>query len=145
MIALYYNARRIREVELEIAKRYKQNRMRCPVHLSVGQEAISAAFQYLVKKKDYAMSSHRSHAHYLAKGGSLKKMIAELYGKKDGCSKGIGGSMHLIDTKANFMGTSSIVGNSIPISVGLGLSLNLKNKIILVILFGDGAWKKGFL
>ena len=57
LIALYYNARRIREVELEIAKRYKQNRMRCPVHLSVGQEAISAAFQYLVKKKDYAMSS----------------------------------------------------------------------------------------
>ena len=70
-------------------------------------------------------------------------MIAELYGKKDGCFKGIGGSMHLIDTKANFMGTSSIVGNSIPISVGLGLSLNLKNKIILVILFGDGAMEEG--
>ena len=90
------------------------------------------------------MSSHRSHAHYLAKGGSLKKMIAELYGKKDGCSKGIGGSMHLIDTKVNFMGTSSIVGNSIPISVGLGLSLNLKKQNnISYSFFGDGAMEEG--
>ena len=100
--------------------------MRCPTHLSVGQEAVSAAFSLVVKKTDFAVSTHRCHTHYLGKGGSLKKMISELYGKKTGCSGGRGGSMHLIDLKCNFMGSSAIVGNSIPIGVGLALSSKLK-------------------
>ena len=91
--------------------------MRCPTHLSIGQEAVSAAFSQLVNKNDYAVSSHRPHLHYLAKGGNLKKMIAEIYGKKTGCSEGKGGSMHLIDTNVNFMGSSAIVGNSIPVEL----------------------------
>jgi len=144
ILKFYYYLKRLREVDLEISRRYSDGKMRCPVHLSVGQEAISAAFQDLVRKQDFAISTHRNHFHYLAKGGDLKKMIAELYGKATGCSKGKGGSMHLIDLNVNFMGASSIVGNSIPIGVGLGFSSKLKKKNnISYIFFGDGAVEEG--
>ena len=135
---------RIRSVEEEIAKRYQEGKMRCPTHLSIGQEAVPAAFSQLASKKDFTVSSHRGHAHYLAKGGNLKTMIAEIYGKKTGCSKGKGGSMHLIDLSVNFMGTSAIVGNSIPVGVGLGLSAKIKKtKQISFVFFGDGAVEEG--
>ena len=115
----------IRFTEEEISKRYSEQKMRCPVHLSIGQEIPSAALNLILKKNDYAISYHRAHAHYLAKGCSLKKMIAEIYGKSTGCSGGVGGSMHLVDIEAGFMGSSAIVGNSIPVGVGLGMSLKL--------------------
>ena len=135
---------RIRSVEEEISKRYSEGKMRCPTHLSVGQEAVPAAFQEVVSKNDFAVSSHRGHAHYLSKGGNLKSMIAEIYGKKTGCSKGKGGSMHLIDPSVNFMGTSAIVGNSIPIGVGLGLASKVKKKKqTSFVFFGDGAIEEG--
>jgi pyruvate dehydrogenase E1 component alpha subunit len=118
--------------------------MRCPVHLSIGQESIPAVFARSIASSDFAVSTHRGHAHYLAKGGNLNAMIAEIYGKSTGCAKGKGGSMHLIDLAVNFMGTSAIVGNSIPIGVGLGLSIQLKrtNQISCVFL-GDGATEEG--
>ena len=135
---------RIRNVEQEISKRYSESKMRCPTHLSIGQEAVPSAFSEIAKKKDFAVSSHRGHAHYLAKGGNLKSMLAEIYGKKTGCSKGKGGSMHLIDLSVNFMGTSAIVGNSIPIGVGLGMSAKIKKtNQISFIFFGDGAIEEG--
>tara|TARA_A100001015_G_scaffold321641_1_gene453663 strand:- start:6020 stop:6946 length:927 start_codon:yes stop_codon:yes gene_type:complete len=135
---------RIRSVESEIAKRYNEAEMRCPTHLSIGQEAVPSAFSLISKKSDFAVGSHRGHAHYLAKGGSLKSMIAEIYGKRTGCSKGKGGSMHLIDLSVNFMGTSAIVGNSIPIGVGLALSSKIKKKNeVSFIFFGDGAIEEG--
>lgn len=118
--------------------------MRCPTHLSVGQELVASALSIMWNKTDYAVSTHRGHAHFLAKGGSPKKMIAEIYGKETGTSKGKGGSMHLIDLSVNFMGTSAIVGNSIPVGVGLGLSSKLKKKkSISYIFFGDGATEEG--
>ena len=86
-ISLYEKAFKIRALEQEISKRYKKNKMRCPVHLSIGQESVSAAFSIVVRKNDYAVSTHRGHAHFLAKGGELKKLIAEIYGKKTGCSQ----------------------------------------------------------
>ena len=130
----------IRHVETEISKRYSNGKMRCPVHLSIGQEGVPAALSLLLNKKDFAVSTHRAHAHYISKGGSIKKMIAEIYGKSTGCSGGKGGSMHLTDKEKGFMGSSSIVGNSIPLGVGLGLSLKLKKlKNISVIYLGDGA------
>lgn len=136
--------RRIREVELRIAKEYPKQQIRCPVHLSVGQEAPSAALSLVVKKKDYLVSTHRGHAHYLAKGGDLNAMICELYGKGTGCSKGKGGSMHLIDTSVNFMGTSAIVGNSIPTGTGLALASKLNESgQVSIINFGDGAIEEG--
>lgn len=141
---LYYRMQRIRSVEEAIAKRYNEGKMRCPVHLSIGQEAISAGFSLAVEKKDFAVSTHRGHAHYLGKGGSLKSMIAEIYGKSTGCSNGKGGSMHLIDLDVNFFGTSAIVGNSIPVGAGLALSAQLKKTDqISCIFLGDGATEEG--
>jgi pyruvate dehydrogenase E1 component alpha subunit len=141
---LYREALRIRNIELEISRRYSSNQIRCPVHLSIGQEGIAAACALVMKKLDFAVSTHRGHAHYLAKGGDLKKMIAEIYGKVTGCSKGIGGSMHLMDLNVNFMGSSAIVGNSIPVGVGLGLSVKLKKKNqISYVFFGEGATEQG--
>lgn len=135
---------RIRMVEEEIASRYHEGKMRCPTHLSIGQEGVPAAFSLAIRKDDYAVSTHRGHAHYLAKGGDLKSMIAEIYGKATGCSKGRGGSMHLIDQSVGFMGTSAIVGNSIPIGVGLGLAAQLNGTDqISCVFFGDGATEEG--
>ena len=116
----------IRFTEEEIAKKYLEQEMRCPIHLSIGQEIPSAALNLVLKKNDHAISYHRAHAHYLAKGCSLKKMIAEIYGKKTGCSGGIGGSMHLVDKTKNFIGSTAIVSSSIP--VGAGFAYSLKNK-----------------
>ncbi len=144
LLKIYSQFFRIRNVELKISQKYKEGKMRCPTHLSVGQELVSAVFSLIAKKKDYAVSTHRGHAHYLAKGGSLKKMIAEIYGKETGTSRGKGGSMHLIDLNVNFMGTSAIVGNSIPVGVGLGLAIKLKNeKKISFVFLGDGAIEEG--
>ena len=144
LLRLYKKTLRLRLIELEISKKYSEWKMRCPTHLSIGQEAVAASFSEVVKKRDYAVSSHRAHAHYLATGGDFKKMIAEIYGKKTGCSKGRGGSMHLIDLKVNFMGSSAIVANSIPVGTGLALASKLKqSKQISYIFFGDGAVEQG--
>lgn len=144
LIDLFKRMYRIRAVEEAIAHHYPEGKMRCPVHLSIGQESIPALFSQLIAPTDFAVSTHRGHAHYLAKGGNLNAMIAEIYGKSTGCAKGKGGSMHLIDLAVNFMGTSAIVGNSIPIGVGLALSAQLKrtNQISCVFL-GDGATEEG--
>ena len=142
--SLYENLYLIRCVEETIAERYNEGKMRRPTHLSTGQEAVSAAFSLVAKKDDFAVSTHRGHAHYLAKGGCLNSMIAEIYGKSTGCSKGKGGSMHLIDLNVNFMGTSAIVGNSIPVGVGLALSAQIKNQDNVSFIFlGDGSIEEG--
>lgn len=134
----------VRRVEEGIADRYPQGQMRCPTHLSIGQEAAAIGVGLALRTTDLAISTHRAHAHYLAKGGDLKAMLAEIYGKAAGCSKGRGGSMHLIDLSAGFVGSTAIVGNSIPIGVGLGLSLQLKKSTdISVIFFGDGSTEEG--
>jgi pyruvate dehydrogenase E1 component alpha subunit len=118
--------------------------MRCPVHLSIGQEIPSAIFQQVVKAGDSAISTHRAHAHYLAMGGNLPKMIAEIYGKVTGCSKGRGGSMHLIDLEKGFLGSSAIVGNSIPVGVGVGYAKQLNHdESVSFIFLGDGAAEEG--
>ena len=141
---LLYQMQRIRLVEEEIANRYHEDKMRCPTHLSIGQEAVAVAVGAVVDSKDFAVSSHRAHAHYLAKGGNLRAMIAEIYGKVTGCSRGKGGSMHLIDTSVGFMGTSAIVGNSIPIGVGLALSAQISGSDqVSCIFLGDGAIEEG--
>lgn len=135
---------RIRMIEETIAENYKKQKMRTPVHLSIGQEAAAVASGSVLRKTDYAVSSHRAHAHYFAKGGNLNAMIAELHGKITGCCRGRGGSMHLIDTTVGFMGSTAIVGNTIPIGVGLGLSIQLNgDDRICCIYIGDGAVEEG--
>ena len=141
---VYKTALRIRLVESRIADRYVEGNMRCPVHLSIGQEIPSAVFEQVMKPGDSAISTHRAHAHYLSMGGNLPKMIAELYGKVTGCSKGRGGSMHLIDLEKGFLGSSAIVGNSIPVGVGIGYAKQLnKDESVSFIFLGDGAIEEG--
>ncbi len=135
---------RIRCVEEKISSRYQQLEMRCPVHLSIGQEAIAVGVCENLKKDDKIVTTHRSHAHFLAKGGSLNKMIAELHGKVSGCAKGLGGSMHLIDLKAGVYAAVPIVGSTIPIGTGIAWANKLKKKKdIVVAFFGDGATEEG--
>jgi len=143
-IQLYKELLRIRSVEYAISEKYNEQKMRCPIHLSIGQEAIAVGICSNLKKEDKVFTAHRSHAHYLAKGGSLKKMIAELYGKFSGCAKGKGGSMHLIDLDSGILGAVPIVGSTIPIGVGAAWAEKLKNsKNIVSIFFGEGATEEG--
>jgi len=143
-IKLLTTMKLIRMVEETIAEKYSESKMRCPTHLCSGQEAISAVIGQLLKEDDYAVGTHRSHGHYLGKGGDLKKMLAEIYGKTTGCSKGFGGSMHLIDLKTNFMGSTAIVGNSLPVGAGLALTIKIeKSKKISCIFLGDGCVEEG--
>ena len=131
-------------IELSIVENYNNWKMRCPVHLSIGQESSAVGICANLKKNDEVVTAHRSHAHYLAKGGSLKKMIAELHGKETGCAEGLGGSMHLIDLNQNITAAVPIVGSTIPIGVGKAWAnkLNSANNIV-VIFFGDGATEEG--
>jgi TPP-dependent pyruvate/acetoin dehydrogenase alpha subunit len=142
--ALYRSMLRIRMVEEEIARRYPEQQMRCPVHLSIGQEAPAAAVGLALARDDLAVSTHRAHAHYLGKGGDLNALIAELYGKASGCCGGRGGSMHLSDPHAGFMASTAIVGNSIPLGVGLALSQQLQGShAVSCVFLGDGATEEG--
>lgn len=116
----------IRHVEEAIAERYsREEKMRCPTHLSIGQEAAAVGVTLALRPDDHVYSTHRCHAHYLAKGGDVDAMIAELYGKATGCSGGWGGSMHLVDESVGFMGTSAIVGSSIAIAIGSATAFKL--------------------
>ena len=143
-LKLYKNMLLIRKAEESIAENYDAGKMRCPTHLSIGQEAAASGVGLALKKSDLAVSTHRAHAHYLAKGGDLNAMIAEIYGKATGCCKGRGGSMHLIDRKVGFEGSTAIVGNTMPIGVGLGLSKKIsKKKSISVVYCGDGSVEEG--
>jgi len=141
---LFESMLRIRLVEESIANKYSEQKMRCPTHLSIGQEAIAVGVCANLTSQDQVLSTHRAHAHYLAKGGCLNSMMAEIYGKASGCSKGMGGSMHLIDTSVGFMGSTAIVANTIPVAVGLALEKKLtRKKSIACVFFGDGATEEG--
>jgi pyruvate dehydrogenase E1 component alpha subunit len=141
---LLFSMKRLRAVEETIAEKYHEQKMRCPVHLSTGQEAVSAGVGLALRSTDLAVSGHRAHTHYLAKGGSLNRMLAEIYGKKTGCSSGKGGSMHLIDETVGFKGSTAIVGGTIPVGVGLALSISLdKTDQVAVVFLGDGAVEEG--
>ncbi|WP_430396134.1 thiamine pyrophosphate-dependent dehydrogenase E1 component subunit alpha [Ferrovibrio sp.] len=143
-LELFRRMRRIRVAEETIAQRYNEQKMRCPTHLSIGQELVGALAGMVLRPDDPAVSTHRGHAHYLGKGGDLKAMIAEIYGKVTGCARGRGGSMHLIDESVGFMGTTAIVGNSVPIGVGLGLSIKLDgDDRVAAIFLGDGCTEEG--
>ncbi|SDT94737.1 pyruvate dehydrogenase E1 component alpha subunit [Verrucomicrobium sp. GAS474] len=141
---LYRRMVRIRRVEETIAELYAEQQMRCPVHLSIGQESVAVAAGAAVRQTDYAMSGHRSHAHYLAKGGNLRAMFAEMYGRETGCCSGRGGSMHLIDLDAGFLGAVPIVGSTIPIAVGTAFAIQRrKEDRVTLTFFGEGATEEG--
>ncbi|WP_417781913.1 thiamine pyrophosphate-dependent dehydrogenase E1 component subunit alpha [Terasakiella pusilla] len=142
--SLLKNMLLIRVSEDAIADHYKEWEMRCPVHLCIGQEAAEVGATLALKSSDKTISGHRSHGHYLGKGGDLKKMIAEIYGKATGCAGGKGGSMHLIDLEAGFLGAAPIVGSTIPIGVGAAFKSKLSGEDdVTMVFFGDGACEAG--
>ncbi|MFH1651598.1 MAG: thiamine pyrophosphate-dependent dehydrogenase E1 component subunit alpha [Chloroflexota bacterium] len=141
---LYRIMLRIQKTEAKIASLYHEDEMKTPIHLCLGQEAVSAGVCLNLQRDDYVSSNHRSHGHYLAKGGDLKAMIAELYNRATGCSAGRGGSMHLIDTSVGLLGSSSIVAGGVPIATGIALgSVLQKNGRVAVSFFGDAAVEEG--
>lgn len=137
---------RARLFEEKIVAVYGEQEMKTPVHLYIGQEAVAAGVSQNLKPEDYVFSTHRNHGHYLCKGADLKPIVAELYGRASGCAKGKGGSMHFVDTDKNCMGTSAIVGGSIPLGAGAALAIKMKGeKRLSVAYFGDGASDEGVL
>jgi len=141
---LFFKMLEIRRTEEVIAELYPAKDMRCPVHLCVGQEAVPAAVSLVLKKRDIIFASHRSHGYYIAQGGSLSGLFAELYGKLGGCTKGKGGSQHLAAPKVGLIGSSAIVAGTIPIAVGAALAFVMKKrKSVVVAAFGDGAADQG--
>ena len=143
---LFFEMLRIRKLQLKIESLYLENEMKTPIHLYIGQEAVAVGVCANLGNDDYVNSNHRSHGHYIAKGGNLKALVAELYCKETGCSKGRGGSMHLVDTSVGHLGSSSIVGGGIPIGTGLGLAVSMKGQdSVSVVFFGDGAADEGVL
>src|SRR6478736_5001453 len=105
----YRQLYRIRRTEEQVARIYPTDRIKSPVHLSIGQEAVSVGVCAALRPEDVVFGTYRGHALYLAKGGDLRAMLAELYGKASGCAGGKGGSMHLVDPEAGVMGTSAVV------------------------------------
>ena len=135
---------RIRKIEEKISEIYPSDKIQSPVHLSNGQEAVAVGVCEHLKKTDLAFGTYRGHALYLAKGGCLKKMMAELYGKRTGCGKGKGGSMHLADGEAGVMGSSAIVASTISHAVGAAYAAKLRNTgQVIACFFGDGATGHG--
>lgn len=140
----YRSLYRIRRAEEEIARLYPSDKIKSPVHLSIGQEAVSVGVCEALRKDDVVFGTYRGHAMYLAKGGDLKRMFAELYGKETGCAKGKGGSMHLVEPSIGVMGTSAIVGTTIPIAAGYAYAMQCRGSdSVVVAFFGDGAVDEG--
>ncbi|CAM5490851.1 hypothetical protein GCM10010329_69010 [Streptomyces spiroverticillatus] len=136
---------RIRCVEEELADFYRdEQEMRTPVHFSVGQEAAAVGVCAALRENDLVYTGHRSHAAYLAKGGDLTGMVAELYGKETGCSNGRGGSVHLTDRSVGFAGSAAILGEMISVATGAAWALAQQGSSqVVVTFFGDGASEEG--
>jgi pyruvate dehydrogenase E1 component alpha subunit len=144
MTALYERMFLIREVEQRLRTEYAGRNIRGPIHLSIGQEAIAAGVLLAADAGDVCVSTHRNHAHYIAKGGSIDGMVQELYGLPTGCSGGAGGSMHLYDDAVGMWGSSAILGGSIPIALGLALAKKMSADGGVAVAFsGDGGTDEG--
>jgi pyruvate dehydrogenase E1 component alpha subunit len=144
MMVLYRTMLRIRLVEETIAELLEGKEIGCPTHLYTGQEAIATGVCAALEKDDYIWGGHRSHGHYLAKGGDLRAMMAELYGKVTGCARGRGGSMHLFAHEVGLLGTVPLVAATIPLALGAALAFKMRGeRRVSVSFFGDGATEEG--
>jgi pyruvate dehydrogenase E1 component alpha subunit len=141
---IYRSLRLIRRAEEEVARIYPSDKIKSPVHLSIGQEAVAVGVCDVLEADDVVSPTYRGHAAYLAKGAPLRGLFAELYGKATGVAHGKGGSMHLIDTTHGVLGTSAVVGTTIPLAVGFALAFKrTQSKRVVVAFFGDGATEEG--
>jgi len=144
LAALYKSVVRIRRVEEEVARIYASDLVKSPIHLSIGQEAVSVGVCDILAPEDVVYGTYRGHALYLAKGGDLKAMVAELFGRETGCAGGKAGSMHLVDPTANVMGMSAIVATHIPLAVGHAFAAKSQGLTgIVACFFGEGATDEG--
>ena len=144
MLQAYKKMFLIRRLEEDLVKYYFNNKIMSFVHFYVGQEAVAVGVCENLDPNDNALGNHRSHGHYLAKGGDPNRMVAELLGRETGCCRGKGGSMHMIDRSVNFIGSTPILGSVAPISAGSALTQKLTNSDnITVSFFGDGASEEG--
>lgn len=135
---------RIRQLEEKAYELYTQEKIRGFLHLYDGEEAVAVGVIENLLKDDAIIATYREHGHALARGVSMNSIMAELYGKEEGCSGGRGGSMHLYDKKTNFMGGSAIVGNGLPMAVGVGMAFKRQKKeSIACCFFGEGAVDEG--
>lgn len=142
--AMYVTMLRIRKFEERVAELVSQEEIICPCHLYIGQEAVATGICSALRRDDYVFSTHRSHGHYIAKGGDIKALMAELYGKVTGCSRGRGGSMHLSSPEQGLPGSSAIVAGTTPLAVGVALAFSIQKKdSVSVAFFGDGAIGEG--
>ncbi len=143
-INILYTMLKIRRFEEKITDLYPEQEMKTPVHLYIGQEGIAAAVCANLNNEDYIFSTHRNHGHFIAKGISLNSFMAELYGKVTGCARGKGGSMHCVAPECGILGVSAIVGGSLALAAGAGLSIRMKNEPrVVAVFFGDGAVDEG--
>ena len=135
----------IRESEEQIAEWVEKGQARCPCHLGIGQEAVAVGVATALRHSDRLFGNHRSHAHYLAAGGDVGALLTEVLGR-DGCSRGMGGSMHLKSLQHGFYGSVPIVAGTIPIAVGAGIAAKMDRRgDVAVAFFGDGACEEGVL
>jgi len=145
-LALYRAMLRIRLCEESFVAPILAGEVRCPVHLATGQEAAAVGVCAALEKEDYLFGSHRSHGHYLAKGGDMGKLVAEVFCREDGCSRGRGGSMHLVAPEVGMLGSAPIVAGTISLALGAALAAKLRNDgRVAVSCFGDGATGEGVL
>src|SRR5438552_2453270 len=141
---IYRKLQLIRRVEEEIARIYPSDKIKSPVHLSIGQEAVAVGICDPLRPDDVVSGTYRSHAAYIAKGGDLPAMFGELFGKDTGCARGKGGSMHIVGMDQYILGTSAVVGTTIPIAVGYALALQREDKHrVVAAFFGDGGTEEG--
>src|SRR5512139_1578086 len=137
---LYRQMLAIRRMEEASAKAYSQGKIGGFLHLIIGQEAVCVGAVAALEQKDYVVATYREHGHAYAKGVSSRSILAELYGKKTGCVKGLGGSMHIFDKKTNFLGGYGIVGGHVPIAAGAAFASKYRgDKAVTLCFFGEGA------
>lgn len=143
-LRLFKELLKIRLAEKTLASWYKKQEMRTPTHFGLGQEAIAVGVCSVLERTDVVYSYHRCHNHFLAKGGSIYKLAAELFGRESGCSGGRGGSVHLTDRENGFIASSAILGESVAAATGSALAFKMDNKeSISTAFFGDAVAEEG--
>jgi TPP-dependent pyruvate/acetoin dehydrogenase alpha subunit len=144
LISLHHGLLKVRLTEEILAERYKQQEMRTPTHFGIGQEAVAVGVCHALRRDDVVYSHHRCHNHFLAKGGSIYELAAELYGRADGCSGGRGGSVHITAPEVGFIASSAILGETTACAVGSALAFKMDGADrVAVTFFGEGAMDEG--
>ncbi|MBI2526145.1 MAG: thiamine pyrophosphate-dependent dehydrogenase E1 component subunit alpha [Candidatus Rokubacteria bacterium] len=144
LLQMYAAMLRVRRFEERARELYHAGRIPGFIHLSVGQEAVAVGACAALRHDDYLLSTHRGHGHLIAKGGSLRRLMAELYGKAAGCCKGKGGSMHIADTSVGYLGANGVLTSGCVLAPGVGLSIRMRGTDqVVAVLFGDGAANRG--